>query len=102
MRRLGFVTRWTVIGAFDDEGKRGLETAYPPEAAIDLAARYARQGQRGVLASAAGTGRRARVRPPRRGDPAGARGRRYALALVEAPRDERVALWFGAAPRRSA
>ena len=38
LRRIGFVTGWMVVGPFDDEGRRGLETAYPPERTIDLEA----------------------------------------------------------------
>ena len=39
LARLGFVERWLLLGPFDDEGKKGLETAYPPERSIELAAR---------------------------------------------------------------
>jgi tetratricopeptide (TPR) repeat protein len=96
VRRLGFVTRWQIVGAFDDEGKRGLETAYPPEERIDLAARY--EGKSGevswrplpeeaVVHGFIDLG--AAIRPAREVVA-------YAVSLVEAPRDERVALWLGA------
>ncbi|WP_242346433.1 DUF3857 domain-containing protein [Anaeromyxobacter terrae] len=96
VRRLGFVTRWQLVGPFDDEGKRGLETAYPPEKSPDLAARY--EGKLGEVAwrplpdEAVVHGfvdLGAALRPAREVVA-------YALALVEAPRDERVALWLGA------
>ncbi|WP_243338784.1 DUF3857 domain-containing protein [Anaeromyxobacter soli] len=96
VRRLGFVTRWRLVGPFDDEGKRGLETAYPPEKALDLAARY--EGKVGEVAWRALPDEAvvhgfvdlgAALRPAREVVA-------YALALVEAPRDERVALWLGA------
>jgi hypothetical protein len=37
----GFVTRWQIIGPFDNGGPRGFDAAYPPERKIDLAASYA-------------------------------------------------------------
>lgn len=41
---LGYLTRWRVIGPFDNEGKAGFDTTTPPEEArakpLDLAARY--------------------------------------------------------------
>ncbi|MEM9191394.1 MAG: DUF3857 domain-containing protein [Myxococcota bacterium] len=44
IRENGFVTSWRFIGPFDNEGKVGQRTAYPPEQnrteAVDLAARY--------------------------------------------------------------
>ncbi len=96
VRRLGFVTRWQIVGAFDDEGKRGLETAYPPEERVDLAATYAGKGsevswrplpEEAVVHGFVDLG--AAIRPAREVVA-------YAVALVEAPRDERVALWLGA------
>src|SRR6266545_6418476 len=40
LRRLGFVgAAWSVLGPFDDEGKRGFDAVLPPEKAVDLAAR---------------------------------------------------------------
>lgn len=95
LRRLGFVDGWTVIGPFDDEGKRGSATAYPPEQGVDLAGRYP------------GKAREVTWRPlPRDAEELGfvalgaaLRPARevaaYALAVVVAPRDERVRLWFG-------
>ena len=37
---LGLVTDWLVIGPFDNEGKSGFDTVYPPEQKIDLKASY--------------------------------------------------------------
>ncbi len=34
--RLGFIDRWSLIGAFDNDQGRGLHATYPPEEAIDL------------------------------------------------------------------
>ncbi|ABS24477.1 DUF3857 domain-containing protein [Anaeromyxobacter sp. Fw109-5] len=96
VRRLGFVTRWHVVGPFDDEGKRGLDTAYAPEQGIDLAARH--DGKVGEVAwrplpdEAVVHGfvdLGAALRPA-------SEGVAYAVAFVEAARDERVALWLGA------
>src|SRR5512146_2876657 len=38
LRRLGLVGAFHVAGPFDDEGKRGFDTVYPPERGVDLAA----------------------------------------------------------------
>src|SRR5512142_3271919 len=38
LRRLGLVGAFLVAGPFDDEGRKGFATAYPPERGIDLAA----------------------------------------------------------------
>jgi tetratricopeptide (TPR) repeat protein/transglutaminase-like putative cysteine protease len=96
LRRLGFVTAWTVAGPFDDEGKRGHDTAYPPERAIDLALPMAgkvREVSWRALPREAVSEGLVRVG-------AALGGSRevvaYALAVVEAPRDERVQLWLGA------
>jgi hypothetical protein len=35
----GFLTRWWVIGPFDNVGGKGFATAYPPETKVDLAAK---------------------------------------------------------------
>ncbi|MCS7045472.1 MAG: hypothetical protein NZO58_03855 [Gemmataceae bacterium] len=37
---LGFITRWAVIGPFDNRQGRGFHTVYPPERGIDLHAEY--------------------------------------------------------------
>ena len=37
---LGFVTEWAVVGPFDNEGKIGFETAYPPETELKIDAEY--------------------------------------------------------------
>ncbi len=84
-----------MIGPFDDEGKSGSTTAYPPEQGVDLAGRYP------------GKAREVAWRPlPRDAEELGfvalgaaLRPARevaaFALAVVVAPRDERVRLWFG-------
>ncbi|HCF59298.1 MAG TPA: cell division protein FtsK, partial [Myxococcales bacterium] len=40
LARLGFITTFHAIGPFDNEGKSGCDTVYPPEEELDLAARY--------------------------------------------------------------
>jgi len=42
--QFGFITRWKLIGPFDNTGGKGFQTAYPPEKKIDLTASY--QGQK--------------------------------------------------------
>jgi len=39
-RHFGFITRWKVIGPFDNTGEKGFDVVYPPEESIDLAAEY--------------------------------------------------------------
>ncbi|MGC3969967.1 MAG: hypothetical protein QM775_22360 [Pirellulales bacterium] len=41
----GFVTSWKLVGPFDNAGEKGFEVAYPPEQAVDTAAKY--QGKEG-------------------------------------------------------
>jgi tetratricopeptide (TPR) repeat protein/transglutaminase-like putative cysteine protease len=38
--RLGLATRYWILGPFDNEGKSGCNTAYPPELGVDLAGSY--------------------------------------------------------------
>jgi tetratricopeptide (TPR) repeat protein len=85
-----------VTGPFDDEGRRGFAAAYPPEQGIDLAARMPGKVRevawRALPREAFSEGfvhLGAAVRPSREAVA-------YALAVVEAPRDERVQLWLGA------
>ena len=40
IKQLGFLTKWKIIGPFDNTGRKGFETAYPPEQNIDVAAEY--------------------------------------------------------------
>lgn len=40
----GFLTRWRLIGPFDNPGMEGHDTPYPPESAVDLSARYPGKG----------------------------------------------------------
>jgi cellulose synthase operon protein C len=96
LRRLGFVQAWRIAGPFDDEGKRGFEAVYPPEKGIDLAAAMPGKVRdvswRELPAEAVVDGfvhLGAVLRPSREVVA-------YALAVVDAPRDERVRLWFGA------
>ena len=37
----GFLLTWQIIGPFDNTGDKGWDIAYPPEAKVDLAAKYA-------------------------------------------------------------
>ncbi|HEY6100749.1 MAG TPA: hypothetical protein VIW03_15030, partial [Anaeromyxobacter sp.] len=95
LSRLGFVATWKAIGPFDDEGKRGFEAVYPPEQAVDLAAgapgKVREVSWREVPPEAVVHGfvhLGGPIRPSREVVA-------YALAVVDAPRDERVRLWFG-------
>ncbi len=96
LRRLGFLATWKVIGPFNDEGKAGFDATYPPEKAIDLAARYpgkAREVSWRELPPEAvvlGFVNLGAVMRPARSIAA------YALAVVESPREQRVRLWTGA------
>jgi hypothetical protein len=36
----GFVQDWHLVGPFDNQGGKGFDTVYPPEAGVDLAASY--------------------------------------------------------------
>jgi len=95
LRRLGFVAGWSVIGPFDDEGKKGFDTVYPPERELAAGATY--DGKAGPAtwtalppeALAKGFVHVGSAVRPEREVVA------YAIATVEAPRDERVVLWFG-------
>jgi tetratricopeptide (TPR) repeat protein len=96
LRRLGFVGAWTIAGPFDDEGKRGYSAVYAPERGVDLHAAMPGKARevrwRALPPEAVAHGfvhLGATVRPSREVVA-------YALAVVEAPRDERVQLWLGA------
>ena len=96
LRRLGLVTAWKVVGPFDDEGKRGFDEPFPPERALDLAApmpgKVREVAWRDLPAEAVVQGfvhLGGAVLPSREAVA-------YALAVVDAPRDERVRLWIGA------
>ncbi|HEX9242851.1 MAG TPA: DUF3857 domain-containing protein [Anaeromyxobacter sp.] len=96
LRRLGFVTSFLVAGPFDDEGKRGFDAVFPPERGIDLAAELPGKVRpvswRPVPPEAVVDGfvsLGATLSPSREVVA-------YALAVVDAPRDERVQLWLGA------
>lgn len=43
IRRLGFVTRWSLIGPFDAPGLTGFDTQFPPENQVDPEATYVGQ-----------------------------------------------------------
>jgi len=96
VKRLGFVTDWRAIGPFDDEGKRGLAEVQPPERELLLDAVYpGKAGEaswRAVPQEAIDSGYVDVGSALARARAACA----HALALVEAPREERVELWFGA------
>jgi tetratricopeptide (TPR) repeat protein len=102
LRRAGFLGRFAIAGPFDDEGRRGHDLAYGPEAEaagpgeVDLARRFPGKGRevgwRALPADAVTGGfvhLGAAVRPAREVVV-------YALAAVEAEREERVVLWLGA------
>jgi tetratricopeptide (TPR) repeat protein len=95
LARLGFVRGWWIAGPFDNEGRRGLASAFPPEAGIDLGARFpGKVGEVGwrplppeVQAwGAAAVG--AALRPNREVTV-------YALAVLESRRQQRARLWLG-------
>ncbi len=94
-QRLGFLGAWKVIGPFDDEGKRGYDTPYPPEKGLDLGAlvpgkvREVAWRDLPEEARVNGFAHLGAVLRPAREVVA------YALAALHAPRDERVQLWFG-------
>ncbi len=96
LAKLGFLSRWQIAGPFDNEGKRGFDVVLPPEREQDLSARFpgkAREvGWRALPPEVTSMGFLhigAAVRPAR--DVVV-----YALAVVDAPRDERVRLHLGA------
>ncbi len=37
---LGFITRWKLVGPFDNAGEKGFDVAYPPESGVRLDAEY--------------------------------------------------------------
>ena len=39
-KHFGFLTSWTLIGPFDNVGLKGFDVAYPPEAELNLQAKY--------------------------------------------------------------
>lgn len=39
-KHFGFITRWKLIGPFDNTAEKALDVAYPPEQSVDLAAEY--------------------------------------------------------------
>lgn len=39
-RHFGFITKWKVIGPFDNAGENGFDVVYPPEKELDAAAEY--------------------------------------------------------------
>jgi len=97
--KLGFVTRWLVIGPLDDEGKRVHDRALAPETALDLAARLPGKGRevgwRPVPNDAVVDGEVALGALLRPAEEVAA----YAVAVVDSPRDQPARLWFGASGR---
>jgi len=95
LAKLGFVRGFFVAGPFDNEGRRGLDTPYPPEEGVDLEARYPGKARevgwralppeaqpRGILALGAV------LRPEREVTV-------YAFAVLDSPREQRARLWLG-------
>jgi cellulose synthase operon protein C len=97
--RLGAVTRWLVIGPFDDEGKGAHDRVEPPEQQLDLRAQVPGKGRqvgwRPLPAEAVLDGEVALGAVLRPGEHVAA----YALAVVDSPRDQPARLWFGASGR---
>ena len=99
INELGYIQEWLLAGAFDNEGKRGFQTALPPEAgqaqALDPGARY--QGKERPVtwrtssrASLFGyTNFDAHFRPTE--NVCG-----FAATTVHSPRPQPLALWVGA------
>jgi len=48
VRHLGLVVDWRLLGPFDAPEKTGFATAFPPETALDLSARYDGQGGKSI------------------------------------------------------
>ncbi|MEO2014364.1 MAG: hypothetical protein ABGZ53_08305 [Fuerstiella sp.] len=46
-RHFGFLTKWKIIGPFDNKDQKGFPVVYPPETAVDLTAEY--DGQLGKV-----------------------------------------------------
>lgn len=46
VQHFGFLTQWQVIGPFDNSGRKGFETAFPPETKLDLSAEYDGKGRK--------------------------------------------------------
>jgi hypothetical protein len=46
-RHFGFLTKWQVIGPFDNTGRKGFETVFPPEKEVKLDATY--EGKEGPV-----------------------------------------------------
>jgi hypothetical protein len=44
-KHFGFLTKWQVIGPFDNTGRKGFETEFPPEKEIKLDASYDGKGK---------------------------------------------------------
>lgn len=96
LARLALVTEWLVIGPFDDEGKKGLDIAYPPEGGFDPAAALPGKVRQVRWRPLPAEARRAgfadlgtALRPAREAVV-------YALATVESPREQRVRVHLGA------
>lgn len=49
-RHFGFLMDWRVIGPFENTGRKGFGTVFPPEQAIDLAAEYDGKPEAGGVA----------------------------------------------------
>lgn len=47
VKHFGFVTRWSLIGPFDNRGTKGFDVAYPPEKERNLQAEY--EGMKGAV-----------------------------------------------------
>ncbi len=95
-QRLGFLQGWWIAGPFDNEGRAGFARAFPPEAAIDLEARFPGKvrevGWRALPPELEWSGivnLGTAVRPQHEAVV-------YALAVPEVTREQRARLWIGA------
>jgi tetratricopeptide (TPR) repeat protein len=97
--RLGHVTRWLVIGPFDDEGKGALDRPLSPEQALDPQGAAPGKGRqvswRPLPPEAAIDGEISLGAVLRPAEQVAA----YALAVVDSPRPQPARLWFGASGR---
>jgi tetratricopeptide (TPR) repeat protein/transglutaminase-like putative cysteine protease len=96
VKRLGYVVDWRAIGPFDDEGRRGLAEVHPPERELVLDAVYPGKGGDAAWRDVPAGGVDDGFVDVGAALPRAKNACVHALAVVEAPRDERAALWFGA------
>jgi tetratricopeptide (TPR) repeat protein len=94
LQRLGLLTRFWAVGPFDNEGKGGCNTAYPPEAALDLSAKYPGKARPVAWRRLPDLGRDGFIDLAQAIQPADETVT-YALTVLEAPSDQRAVLHLG-------